>query len=93
MDAAGLQNGKHAYDHFKRAFGTNSNEHFRANAESAEAVARAVARLLDDPALRTGLGAAGRRAVESHFNWDRVTRELVQLGHELGAGARQTAAP
>jgi phosphatidylinositol alpha-1,6-mannosyltransferase len=63
------------------------------DAESAEAVARAVARLLDDPALRTRLGAAGRRAVESHFNWDRVTRELVQLGHELGAGARQAAAP
>jgi len=63
------------------------------DAESAEAVARAVARLLDDPKLRARLGAAGRRAVETRFNWDRVTRDLVQLGHELGAGARQAAAP
>ena len=63
------------------------------DAESAEAVAQAVVRLLDDSKLRARLGAAGRHAVETRFNWDRVTRDLVQLGHELGAGARQGAAP
>jgi D-inositol-3-phosphate glycosyltransferase len=52
-------------------------------------VAAAVARLLDDDELRARLGAAGRRAVETRYNWDRVTRDLVRLGHELGARAAQ----
>lgn len=62
------------------------------DAESPEAVAQAVGRLLEDPELRARLGAAGRHAVETRFNWDRVTRDLVQLGHELGACAHQVAA-
>jgi phosphatidylinositol alpha-1,6-mannosyltransferase len=61
------------------------------DADRADAVVEAVGRLLDDPALRARLGAAGRRAVESHYNWDRVTAELVRIGHELGASARQSA--
>jgi phosphatidylinositol alpha-1,6-mannosyltransferase len=61
------------------------------DAERAEAVAEAVARLLDDPGLRARLGAAGRRAVESHYNWDRVTRDLARIGRELGALAKQAA--
>jgi phosphatidylinositol alpha-1,6-mannosyltransferase len=61
------------------------------DAENADAVAEAVGRLLDDPALRARLGAAGRRAVESHYNWDRVTADLRRIGHELGAGAKQAA--
>ncbi len=61
------------------------------DAERAEAVAEAVARLLDDPGLRARLGAAGRRAVESHYNWDRVTRDLARIGRELGAAAKQAA--
>ena len=61
------------------------------DAERADDVAAAVARLLDDEVLRARLGAAGRRAVETHYNWDRVTRDLVRIGHELGAGARQAA--
>jgi phosphatidylinositol alpha-1,6-mannosyltransferase len=59
------------------------------DAERAEAVAEAIGRLLDDAALRARLGAAGRRAVESHYNWDRVTTDLRRIGHELGAAARQ----
>jgi phosphatidylinositol alpha-1,6-mannosyltransferase len=61
------------------------------DAESVAAVTDAVGRLLDDPPLRGRLGAAGRRAVETHYNWDRVTADLVRIGHELGAGAEQAA--
>ena len=61
------------------------------DAERPEAVAEALARLLDDVALRARLGAAGRRAVESHYNWDRVTRDLVRIGRELGTAAKQAA--
>jgi len=60
-------------------------------AERPDAVAEAVARLLDDPALRARLGAAGRRAAEGHYNWDRVTADLRRIGHELGSAARQAA--
>jgi phosphatidyl-myo-inositol dimannoside synthase len=59
------------------------------DAERVDAVAEAVGALLDDPARRARLGAAGRRAVESHYNWDRVTADLARIGHELGAPARQ----
>jgi phosphatidylinositol alpha-1,6-mannosyltransferase len=61
------------------------------DAERPEAVAAAVERLLDDHALRARLGAAGRRAVETQFNWDRVTADLRRLGHEFGAPAGQVS--
>jgi len=60
-------------------------------AEQPDAVAEAVALLLDDPPLRARLGAAGRRAAESHYNWDRVTADLRRIGQELGATAKQAA--
>jgi phosphatidyl-myo-inositol dimannoside synthase len=59
-------------------------------AESAEAVAKALRRLLDDPALRARMGAAGRHAVERQFNWDRVTADLVRIGQQQALpGARE----
>lgn len=61
------------------------------DAESVDDVVQALARLLDDATLRARLGAAGRQAVESHYNWDRVTADLRHIGHELGAVARQVA--
>ena len=61
------------------------------DAERVDDVTEAIERLLHDPALRARLGAAGRRAVETHYNWDRVTRDLARIGHELGASARQAA--
>jgi len=59
------------------------------DAEGVDAVAEAIGRLLDDAGLRARLGAAGRRSVESHYNWDRVTTDLRRIGHELGAAAGQ----
>jgi len=61
------------------------------DADGVDPVVEAVSGLLGDPALRARLGSAGRRAVESHYNWDRVTADLRRIGHELGAAARQTA--
>jgi phosphatidyl-myo-inositol dimannoside synthase len=61
------------------------------DAERPEAVAEALARLLNDAALRARLGTAGRHAVESHYNWDRVTCDLVRIGRELGTAAKQAA--
>jgi hypothetical protein len=29
--------------------------------------------------------------VESHYNWDRVTADLIRIGRELGAAERQAA--
>lgn len=43
------------------------------------AVSGVLRRLLDDPALRARMGNAGRRAVESHYNWDRVARETLEF--------------
>ncbi len=43
------------------------------------AVAAAVARLLGDGELRRRLGAAGRRAVETYYNWDRVAADLIRI--------------
>jgi phosphatidylinositol alpha-1,6-mannosyltransferase len=59
------------------------------DAEGVDPVAEAIGRLLDDAGLRARLGAAGRRSVESHYNWDRVTTDLRRIGHELGAAAGQ----
>ena len=51
--------------------------------EDAAAVSEAVCRLLGDPALARRVGAAGRDAVERHYNWDRVVRDLRGIEAEL----------
>ncbi len=43
------------------------------------ALARAVARLLDDPALRTRLGAAARRRAEERFDLRAIVRQTLAL--------------
>ncbi|HJR16844.1 MAG TPA: glycosyltransferase family 4 protein [Gemmatimonadales bacterium] len=48
-------------------------------------VIEAVRLLLENPDLGRRLGAGGRRAVESFFNWDRVTADIRQLGREFGS--------
>lgn len=43
------------------------------------AVAAGVSELLSDPERRKKLGAAGRRAVESYYNWDRVANDIIRI--------------
>jgi len=43
------------------------------------AVAAGITELLGNPERRKQLGAAGRKAVESYYNWDRVVRELMGI--------------
>jgi phosphatidylinositol alpha-1,6-mannosyltransferase len=43
------------------------------------AVAAGVSELLANPARRKQLGAAGRKAVETYYNWDRVARDLIEI--------------
>jgi phosphatidyl-myo-inositol dimannoside synthase len=62
------------------------------DAEGPEAAIGAVRLLLEDRALARRLGAEGRRAVETYYNWERVVTELAGIGHELGKSARQEVA-
>ncbi len=48
------------------------------------AVVGTVRTLLGDGDLRARLGQSGRRAVESYFNWDRVTADMRRVGEEFG---------
>jgi phosphatidyl-myo-inositol dimannoside synthase len=59
------------------------------DAEDLEEVGGAVSQLLADRSLAHQLGAGGRRAVESYYNWDRVTADLASIGHELGRVPRE----
>ena len=43
--------------------------------EDVDATAKAVGEFLRDPARASAFGAAGRRAVEEHYNWDRVAAD------------------
>ncbi|MGH7538869.1 MAG: glycosyltransferase family 4 protein [Gemmatimonadales bacterium] len=55
--------------------------------EDPGAVAAAITRLLGDDTLRRRLGVAGRRAVETYYNWDRVVRDLIGIDREFGRTA------
>jgi phosphatidyl-myo-inositol dimannoside synthase len=46
------------------------------------AATAAIGSILRDDTLRSGLGSAGRAAVESHYNWDRVAVETREFVHE-----------
>jgi phosphatidylinositol alpha-1,6-mannosyltransferase len=54
------------------------------DAERPESVVRAVQSLLENRDLARRLGECGRRAVESYFNWDRVTMDVQRIGAEFG---------
>ncbi|HET7130116.1 MAG TPA: glycosyltransferase family 4 protein [Gaiellaceae bacterium] len=44
----------------------------------AAALRRALLRLLDDPALRAQMGAAGRRRITELCSWDRITPKILE---------------
>ena len=52
-----------------------------------DAIADAIRSLLLNPDRRKHMGVAGRRAVESHYNWDRVARDTREFTYRV-AGAR-----
>lgn len=54
------------------------------NSERPHEVSDAVRELLDNRIAAQRLGAAGRRAVETYYNWNRVAAEVDGIGHELG---------
>jgi phosphatidylinositol alpha-1,6-mannosyltransferase len=54
--------------------------------EDPDALSDAIARLLADDDLAHRIGAAGRRAVETHYNWDRVVRDLRAIEAEVVEG-------
>ena len=55
------------------------------DSEDPTAVALAIAAFLDDPARAAAVGAAGRRAVESFYNWARVVDDLRAISAEASA--------
>ncbi len=57
----------------------------------AAAAASAISTIIGDASLRSRMGAAGRSAVESHFNWDRVAAETRGFVHQCVAAASARA--
>jgi phosphatidylinositol alpha-1,6-mannosyltransferase len=55
------------------------------NPEEPEAVAAALKRLLQDQLLARRLGQAGRKAIESQYNWDRVIRDLRDIESQVSS--------
>ena len=50
------------------------------------AIAGALELLLRDDAMRVAMGAAGRAAVETHYNWDRVASDTRQFARDVTGG-------
>ena len=61
------------------------------DAERPELVAEAVRLLLRNTEMTRRLGIGGRKAVESFYNWDRVTSEVIRIGSELGSARLEVA--
>jgi glycosyltransferase involved in cell wall biosynthesis len=57
-------------------------------ADTAEAIAQAVIKMLTDDALRQQIGQAGRRYIETYHNWNVVTEKLEAVYREVIAEAK-----
>jgi len=55
---------------------------FVVNPTDVDAVAEALATLLRDVSLRDTMGVAGRKAVETHYNWQRVADDTARFVRE-----------
>jgi phosphatidylinositol alpha-1,6-mannosyltransferase len=62
------------------------------NPDNLDEVCQAVRTLLDNPDTAKKMGAAGRRAVETYYNWDRVAADLVRIGYELSGPVNREVA-
>jgi glycosyltransferase involved in cell wall biosynthesis len=51
-----------------------------------EAISDAIRSLLLNPDRRRKMGRAGRHAVETHYNWDRVARDTREFTYQVVAG-------
>ena len=49
------------------------------------AVAAGINELLGNPERRKQFGVAGRKAVETYYNWDRVVREMMEIDQRYSA--------
>jgi D-inositol-3-phosphate glycosyltransferase len=58
-----------------------------------EAIASALALLLDNPALRAELGTAGKRRARTRYSWDRVAAETEKAYQLAVAGAAAGVVP
>jgi phosphatidylinositol alpha-1,6-mannosyltransferase len=58
------------------------------DSERPHEVAAVVRELLDNRMMAQRLGANGRRAVETYYNWKRVADDLARMGHELASVRR-----
>jgi phosphatidyl-myo-inositol dimannoside synthase len=56
------------------------------DADRPEPATEAVRLLLGDNDLARRLGQGGRRAVEQHYNWNRVSADLHRIGSEFAGG-------
>jgi phosphatidylinositol alpha-1,6-mannosyltransferase len=58
---------------------------FVVNPDESEGVATALKRLVDDQLLARRLGQAGRKAIETYYNWDRVIRDLRDIESQVSS--------
>lgn len=58
---------------------------FVVDPEDPAGTAEALTRLLSDQLLARRLGQAGRKAVETHYNWDRVVRDLREIESQVSS--------
>jgi phosphatidylinositol alpha-1,6-mannosyltransferase len=55
------------------------------NPDDPDAVSAALKRLLGDQLLARRLGQAGRKAIETYYNWDRVIRDLRDIESQVSS--------
>src|SRR6266568_8083531 len=58
---------------------------FVVNPDDPDAVAAALKRLLSDQLFARRLGQAGRKAIETYYNWDRVIRDLLDIESQVSS--------
>jgi len=55
------------------------------NPDDPEAVATALKRLVSDQLFARRLGQAGRKSIETYYNWDRVIRDLLDIESQVSS--------